>query len=149
MIYFDTNVFINAVTKDRKYGKSCTKIMDDVEAGKVDAVCSRLVLVEFVNSLTHINRELRRHAREPFQVPALTNALISLVPNWYELNDQVVRRASARTEKMNPADYFHIATMEVAGIEKIVSADSDFDKVGWVKRIDPLKFQATGKAGPE
>lgn len=149
MIYIDTNVFINATTEDRVFGKPCTRIMEEIEAEKLEALCSRLVLVEYVNALNHINRELKRRARDPFPVGELTDALLSLIPHWHELGDQVIKRASTKTFRMNPADYFHVATMEVGGIDTMISADSDFDKVGWIKRIDPRRYRATGAPAPE
>jgi predicted nucleic acid-binding protein len=141
MIYVDTSVFVNAVTEDRRYGKSCMRILEDIEARKFEAVCSRLVPVEYVNSLSRINRELKRHAMDPFPVDELTDALLSMVPNWFELNDQIVRRAAGRDEEVNPADYFHVATMEACGAEVVISADSDFDRFAGVERLDPLGYR--------
>ena len=45
MIYVDTNVFVHAVENHPKFGKSCKRILEDVEDGKLEASCSILVLV--------------------------------------------------------------------------------------------------------
>ena len=37
MIYVDTNVFVYAVENHPKFGRSCKRILEDVEDGKLDA----------------------------------------------------------------------------------------------------------------
>ncbi|MBI5254150.1 MAG: type II toxin-antitoxin system VapC family toxin [Euryarchaeota archaeon] len=42
-----------------------------------------------------------------------------------------------KIEKYNlrPRDAFHVAIMKSFGVTEIVSDDSDFEKVEWIKRI--------------
>jgi len=46
MIYMDSNVFFYAKIMDRKYGKACAKILEDVANGKIKACISPLVAIE-------------------------------------------------------------------------------------------------------
>jgi predicted nucleic acid-binding protein len=34
-----------------------------------------------------------------------------------------------------------VAVMRRAGIEEIISADKDFDKIAWIRRLDPKTFK--------
>lgn len=137
----DTNVLVYAVEHHPIYGPPCERIVRDIESGRLEALCSKLVLVEFVHVLVRLNRGLdKRHG--VFDVPKLTEALLSLVQNWADLDDMVVKRASQYTAKVNPPDYFHLATMELHGSAEVLSADRELDKVTWVKRIDPMDYRS-------
>ncbi|MDA4136806.1 MAG: type II toxin-antitoxin system VapC family toxin [Thaumarchaeota archaeon] len=39
--------------------------------------------------------------------------------------------------RISPYDCVHAAVMKRNGLDEIVSADMEFDKVPWLKRIDP------------
>ncbi|MBS7618861.1 type II toxin-antitoxin system VapC family toxin [Candidatus Bathyarchaeota archaeon] len=39
--------------------------------------------------------------------------------------------------KISPYDCVHVAVMKKSNIKEIVSADSDFDKITWIQRLDP------------
>lgn len=34
----------------------------------------------------------------------------------------------------------HVATIRKLGVSKIITADGDFDKVSWIRRIDPKLY---------
>jgi predicted nucleic acid-binding protein len=44
--------------------------------------------------------------------------------------------------KLSARDAIHIASMEEAGVQRLLSADRDFDDVTEVRRIDPAEFLA-------
>jgi len=41
---------------------------------------------------------------------------------------------------LTPRDAVHVATMEAAGVQLVLSADRDFDGVPSVQRVDPMSF---------
>jgi predicted nucleic acid-binding protein len=43
--------------------------------------------------------------------------------------------------KISPYDCAHAAIMKRNGLSTIVSADKEFDRVNWLKRIDPKSMQ--------
>lgn len=45
-----------------------------------------------------------------------------------------------RHPRLTPRDAIHVATMERRGIQKLLSADRDFDDLDIVRRIDPADF---------
>ena len=59
--------------------------------------------------------------------------LIEVIPIDYT-NYDIVKKAIVN-RKLKPSDALHIASMSKAGIKHIVSEDSEFDKIPWIKRI--------------
>jgi len=140
MIYLDTNVVIYAIENHPKYGPNCKKILDDIEAGKLKVCCSVLILVEFISALVKINRILKKAGKGELSIRDNIDALLSLPFQWVELNFAIIRRASECKYPLAGADYIHLASMELSGVEEILSADEELDGVAWVKRTDPLEY---------
>ncbi|MGH9919354.1 MAG: type II toxin-antitoxin system VapC family toxin, partial [Nitrososphaerales archaeon] len=67
-------------------------------------------------------------------------AVMSLGTTWIELDFLIIERASTYSFEVNGVDYVHAASMETNSIAEILSADKDFDKVPFVKRLDPLDY---------
>ena len=42
---------------------------------------------------------------------------------------------------ISPYDCVHASLMKRVGAVNIISADKDFDKVKWMKRLDPKKYE--------
>jgi predicted nucleic acid-binding protein len=42
---------------------------------------------------------------------------------------------------MNPYDCLHAAVMKRMGLDEIISADKEFDKLRWITRIDPKSMK--------
>ncbi len=69
--------------------------------------------------------------------PAL-EALLGLVDEVFPIELQDVERAKAillATERMSARDALHIAVMERRKIEKILTFDTDFDRVPGINRL--------------
>ena len=140
MKYLDTNIIIYAIENNPKYGKSCKKILLDIESNKVKVCASILVLSEIINALSKINNLLRNERKKELNVENNINAILSLPITWLDLNFYVIKRASSYDYKISGADYTHVATMELNSINEIITADEDFNKVSILKRIDPLDY---------
>ncbi|MEM2947848.1 MAG: type II toxin-antitoxin system VapC family toxin [Candidatus Bathyarchaeia archaeon] len=131
-IYFiDSNIFFYAKILDREYGDACAKILRKMERGEIKAVTSTLVIVELANALRKygLSREVR----------AVVDAVFSLDIQVFEVDPLDVRIAAQIFDefKISPYDCVHVAVMKKAGIEEIISADKDFDKINWIRRLDP------------
>lgn len=142
MKYLDTNVIGYAIEGHPKYGRACGKILADIQAGRLKAACSILVLVELISVLRKVNRELERRRLPPLDIRANIDAVLSLPITWLELGVFLLKRAAEYQYNIHGADYVHLASLELHDIREIISADSDFDKAGFVKRIDPLEYAA-------
>jgi len=136
VIYLDTNIIIYAIENHPKYGKSCAKILSDIEGEKLDVSSSLLVLIETINVLQKLNKTLEKK----LNIKDNIDAILSLPIVWLDINFPVIRRAAEYDYKISGVDYTHIATMEINSIKKIISADDELDKADIIKRIDPLKY---------
>ncbi len=140
MKYLDTNIIGYAIEDHEKYGSSCKKILNDVQCGKIKVCCSILVLVELINVIKKINKELKKKGRTELEMRANIDAVLSLPIQWVEMEMFIIKRAAEYNYNIAGADYIHIATMEVNGVYEILSADADFNVPQHLKRIDPLEY---------
>lgn len=142
MIYIDTNIFIYAIEDHRVYGKKCGKIIFDIQDGKISACASVQVLVEIINVLVAMNKELKKQKREALDIKRNIELVISLPITWFDLDFLTIKKASEYQYGINGADYTHAASMEINSVREIISADKDFDKIDFINRIDPLEYGA-------
>jgi len=141
MIYLDTNVIIYAIENHPKYGKKCRQILEDIESEKLKVQCSVLVLVETINVLTKVNKALKERKAKTLDIRGNIDAILSLPVVWLDLNFQIIKRSSEYSYDISGVDYVHIATMELNSLSKIISADTDFNDVEFIKRIGPLDYK--------
>ena len=141
MIYLDTNVIVYAIENHPKYGNACRKVLLDVESNKLEVSSSIFILVELIGVLNKVNKILSNEKKATIKIEENINAVLSYPITWHDLNFTVIRKASEYKYKIRAADYIHIATIELNGINKIISADSDFDEVKFMERIDPLDYK--------
>jgi len=129
--FIDSNVFFYAKILDREYGEACAKIVRKIAEGEVKAVTSVLVIIELVNALRKY--KLGEEARN------VVDATFSLDMSIYEIDSTDVRSAMMIFDefKISPYDCVHASTMKRAGITSIISADKEFDRISWMKRLDP------------
>lgn len=129
--FIDSNVFFYAKIADREYGSACAKILEKVVRGELEAVTSALVIIELVNALRKygLGNEVKR----------VVNAIFSLDISIHEVDPLDVRNAASIFDesRISPYDCAHAAVMKRVGIINIISADKDFDKIHWIKRLDP------------
>ena len=134
-LYIDSNIFLYSIIMDPRYGKPCAKIIEDIYAKRVKALISSIVLLEVANAL------------RKYRVPNLSErvkGILSLPLRVAEVSIDDVLRAIELSErlKLSPYDALHVAVMDREGVNRIVTVDKDFDKVGWITRADPEQLQA-------
>ncbi|MBE0513133.1 type II toxin-antitoxin system VapC family toxin [Candidatus Bathyarchaeota archaeon] len=129
--FIDSNVFFYAKMLDRKYGDACAKVFDKIVRGELEAVTSTLVVIELANAL-------RKYGLSD-EVKDVVNAVFSLDIGVFEVDSLDVRTAAGifNEFRISPYDCVHAAVMRKARIVDIISADKDFDKIAWIKRLDP------------
>lgn len=140
MIYLDTNIIIYAIANDAKYGAACKRILLDLEGGRLKACASMLVLVETINVLTKINRMPNVAGKAELDILRNIDAILSLPIVWFDLNFPIIKRAAQYAYHVSGVDYIHIAAMELNSVSEVVSGDKELDRVGAIKRLDPLKY---------
>lgn len=135
-VYFiDSNIFFYAKIFDREYGAACAKILDKIAKGKLEAATSTLVIVELANAL-------RKYGLSD-EVKDVVDAVFSLDIRVFDVDSLGVRNAIGIFDefRISPYDCVHVAVMKETGIANVISADRDFDKVNWIKRLDPKNFK--------
>jgi len=135
--YIDTNIFIYAIENHPKYGKSCTRILSDIQQKSIEAASSILVLVELVNVLVKMNKILSDKGEKKLVIKDNIEAVLSLPIIWIDLEFLIIETASTFDYGINGVDYVHIASMEANSITQVLSADQELDRVKSIKRIDP------------
>tara|TARA_Y100000310_G_scaffold323165_1_gene383168 strand:- start:6599 stop:7009 length:411 start_codon:yes stop_codon:yes gene_type:complete len=136
MKYLDTNIIIYAIENHAKYGKKCKKILQDIQDNKLKTCSNILVLVEVINVLTKLNKTLEIK----LDIAENINAILNLPIEWYELSFPIIKHASNYNFKVSGVDYIHIATMEINSIFEVITADKEFNKINFLKRVDPLDY---------
>ncbi|OGI14392.1 hypothetical protein A3K63_02035 [Candidatus Micrarchaeota archaeon RBG_16_49_10] len=139
MIYLDTNIIVYAIENHPTYGKKCKRILENIQKNKTNAGCSTLVLVELINVLKKINRELEKKGTKALDIKKNIDAVLSLPITWFDMGLIVIKRASEYDYKISGIDYIHVATMELNSISEVMSADKELDRVPILTRLDPLK----------
>jgi len=134
--FIDSNIFFYAKILDREYGEACAKIVRGIAEGKIRAVTSVLVIIELVNALRKYG--LGGEAKN------VVDATFSLGIPIYEIDPSDVRIAMDVFDefRISPYDCVHVVIMKKAGTINMISADTDFDKIDWIKRLDPKNYGA-------
>jgi len=138
--YVDTNVFVYAIENHPKYGKSCARILSEIQEKKIEASCSILVLVELISVLVKLNKFLSNQGGKKLVIADNIAAVLSLPIIWIDLDFLIIETASTYGYGINGVDYAHIASMEVNSITEVLSADQELDRVRSIKRIDPNDY---------
>ncbi len=129
MIYLDANFFVIYNFDRTIKGEKARKILSEIIAGK-KAITSSLALDEVMWVIIK-NKKIRALRETIEDIYAALNLTVKEVASHIPLD------ALAIIEKYNlkPRDAFHVAIMKSFGVTEIVSDDSDFEKVEWIKRI--------------
>jgi predicted nucleic acid-binding protein len=121
-------------------GQSCSAVLQSVSSGRLKASISALVPLEVANAL--------RKYRLGREVVGEVRAILSLPMEVYPVEPSDVSEGAEiyGEGEGSPYDCVHAAIMRRYGINEIVSADKDFDRIKSVKRLDPKKsFSGTLK----
>lgn len=129
----DANVVIYSAV-DSEYRTPCLEVLDAVARRMAGGVISTAVLEE----VWHV--ELSGRAGS---LGGLAGRSYALFTPLLTVTDEVVRRALALdAPRLGANDRIHAATALVNGIDTILSADTGFDGVPGITRVDPLDDRA-------
>ena len=132
----DANVIVYAAIPSQ-YRAACVEVLAAIAAGRADGKVSTAVFeevwhLELSGRVGPINGLAERAYR----------AFAPLLP----ITDDIVARAlGLDAKRLGSNDRIHVATALANGIDTIVSADSDFDRVRAIRRVDPLDDRAVAR----
>ena len=131
-VFVDSNVFIYSYT-NTVYAEPCRRILRLIGHGDVDGVSSVFVAEE----IWHVERS------GPLRIPAGAMRLaLEVFDHIVPVDMDIIAAAMALTDvpgSLGTADRVHAATCRSLGIVRILSADSAFDGIPWLQRIDPIE----------
>ncbi len=127
--FIDANVFVYSGLVG-PYRSSCVEVLLAVSRGEAHGRTSTAALEE-VWFLEWSGRA--------GPIDGLTERAHAVMAPLLPVTDDTFRRArELEAPRVGPNDRIHAATCLVNGIEAILSADSDFDAVPGLRRVDPL-----------
>jgi predicted nucleic acid-binding protein len=135
--FLDVNVFMYAAGSPHPYKDSCVRILSDLETGALMAVVNTEIFQELLYRYSHIKladkgvQLCRDILKYPITILPVTEADIRLAVDLFD---------SQRVAGLKPRDAIHAATMQNNGISRLISADKDFEHLGFVNCIDPLAY---------
>ena len=135
-IYLDASVFILPVLFKGKKAYAAKEILSGIEEGKISAATSTLTLDEVIWAIW---RERGREIGVAAGRELLRLGGLKLVPPTREILATAFRYIDEN--ELKPRDAMHAATMEVIGLNEILSEDDHFDRVGWIRRYPVEKFE--------
>ena len=137
-LFLNTNIFIYTAGAQHPLKVPCVQILADI--GTLQAQFS--TGVEVVQEILHRYISIGRQN----DAIIVANHVLQLVPVIHSLESADMQRAiqiCAVYPKLTARDAIHTATMLNRGILHIVSADTHFDSVTGIQRIEPLTWNTT------
>ena len=133
--FIDTNVPIYAAGREHPYKEPCARVLRMVARSPEAFVTNAEVLQELLHYYTASGRwSLGRVVVTTFA--ELMHGFIEPV----RAEDVLLAASMADTHQgVSARDLVHAAVMKRLNAQKVISADSDFDRVDGVVRLDPLR----------
>jgi predicted nucleic acid-binding protein len=141
-VFVDANIFIYALSDPSPHQPACRAFLREVADGRIVAATSALVVQEVVNHFIRSGRGA--------DAAQAGEAVLDTCTVVYPVSETDYRRMLQLVldaPDMRAADLTHVAVMQTAGIDTIMSADRDFDRFAGITRLDPLGWFE--RAGPK
>ena len=136
MKYIDSNVFIFSFLTNDDNSKLCQKILEKVAEGRLQACTCVLTWDEitWIAKKVFGKEDSVTEGKKFFEFPYLS---------ILNVTESIVRIAQNLIEKyaIDPRDAIHAAAAISSGCNKLISDDTDFDKIKEIKRISPKDFE--------
>jgi predicted nucleic acid-binding protein len=141
--FLDVNVPIYAAGRNHTYKESCAWIMTEITEGRMDVVIDTEIIQEVLYRYGAI--------REWQLAVTIANSLLTIMPKIYPIYPADISSAVKLFEQyaskgVTARDVIHIAVMRNNGLTQIISADTHFDYVEHIKRLDPRALFTKAKA---
>ena len=131
-VFLDTNIFLYAAGSEHLLKVACGDILARVGDGDLDAVTSSEVVQELLYVLSR--RNLRAEGLR------LAAEVMDMFPELLPVTGADMQRTCRLLEdhpELPVRDAVHCSVMAGRGITRIISADTHFDSVPGIQRIDP------------
>lgn len=135
--FLDANVLIYAAGGPHSLREPCRAALEAAVAQRVSLVTDSEVLQEILYRYFSLQRP--DIAREVYEsATGLCDAVLPVS----ERTTARARELLLHYQDLSARDAIHVASMEEAGLRRLLSTDGDFDTVAEVRRVDPKEFLA-------
>lgn len=131
MILVDANVLMYAAGSDHPHKNPSVNFVKRVAAGDIDAAIDAEILQEILHRYQAINR-----LDDGCRLYGLARGLFPLVIPITEKTTDEARGLLAECG-LSARDALHAAVSRLHSIDAICSYDTDFDRLGWLRRRQP------------
>ena len=139
MRLLDANVIIYAEGGEHIYRRPCQNIMEQVKVWPDDYAIDIEALQEILYFYSR-RGELEKGT-------GIVERLLSHIPHMIPITAAEIVMAMhllAETPGLSARDAIHAAVVIGQGLEGIISADRDFDRIAGLRRFDPVEVAAAG-----
>lgn len=133
--FLDTNILVRHLTRDdEEKAQACRALLLRVERGEEIVVTSELVISETVFVL----QSPRQYGLSRQRIRALLEPLIGLRSLRLSRKALCIRAFDLYCQhNVSFTDAYNAAYMEARGLSEVYSYDTDFDRVGGIRRVEP------------
>jgi predicted nucleic acid-binding protein len=131
-MFLDANVFLHAIGQAGELREACGRILRRIADGSLKATTNTEVVQEVLHVL------IRRGHRDDALAQARNITL--LFPDMIPIEREDVLATCGllgRHPALSVRDALHTASALRAGLDQVISVDSDFDQIREVRRVDP------------
>ena len=147
-VFIDANIPIYAAGGDHPYKEPCARILrilaDDPRSFVTDS--------EVLQELMHRYLASGRWTLGREVVQAFAEAMRGRIQPVHAEDVTLAAELADQNPEVSARDLVHAAVMQRLGVERIISADTDFDRLEGIDRLDPARMSEWGRAilaGPE
>ena len=133
--FLDANILMYAGGAEHALKEPCQHALERA----IETETNMVTDVEVLQEILHRYFSLRR----PASARTVYLATIRICDEVFPIEERDTFRALALLEehaRLSPRDALHVATMEHAGVTRLLSTDTDFDGLPQVERIAPGDF---------
>ena len=140
--FIDANVPIYAAGREHPYKSPCADILRMVAENPQAFITDAEVLQELVHRYLAQGRWAL--GREVLRTFAL--AMLDRIEPVYAADIRMAMELADRHPGISARDLVHAAVMQRLGIDQIISADTDFDRLPGITRLDPHGIREWGES---
>lgn len=134
--FVDANIPIYAAGKDHQYKEPCARIIRAIADNPAHFMTDAEVLQELMHHFLRTNRWAA--GREMFLT--FETLLRGRIEPTYAEDVSMAARMADEGHRARSRDLVHASVMRRCGANLCISADTDFDRIPGIRRLDPMQL---------
>ena len=137
VVFIDANIPIYAAGRDHPYKEPCARILRVL----ADAPQYFVTNSEVLQEIMHRYLVSRRWTLGREVVRVLAEAMHGRIEPVHGEDVILATELADRHPRVSARDLVHAAVMQRLGVSRIISADTDFDCLEGIDRLDPIRIE--------